>query len=86
MNECYESDNLTGDDSPGEVSTKKRKYCDDERLQRCRERNRIHARNTRERKRVQMESLQQKIQNLMDEVDLLQKKIIMYNTLPRKSD
>jgi hypothetical protein len=36
-----------------------------------RERNRIHARNTRERKRIQMEALQQKIQELTDEVLLI---------------
>ena len=33
-----------------------------------RERNRIHARNTRERKRAQMDQLQQRIQELFDEV------------------
>jgi len=33
-----------------------------------RERNRIHARNTRERKRAQMDHLQQRIQDLFDEV------------------
>ena len=33
-----------------------------------RERNRIHARNTRERKRAQMDLLQQRIQDLFDEV------------------
>ena len=35
-----------------------------------RERNKIHARNTRERKRVQMETLQQNIQDLIDEVGM----------------
>jgi hypothetical protein len=33
-----------------------------------RERNRVHARNTRERKRAQMDLLQQRIQELADEV------------------
>jgi hypothetical protein len=35
-----------------------------------RERNRLHARNTRERKRAQMDLLQQRIQELSDEVIL----------------
>lgn len=64
----YESDNSSYEYSLGEDNHKKRKYGDDERLKRCRERNRIHARNTRERKRIQMEGLQQRIQDLMDEV------------------
>mmetsp|Transcript_28186 Transcript_28186/g.38765 ORF Transcript_28186/g.38765 Transcript_28186/m.38765 type:complete len:576 (-) Transcript_28186:130-1857(-) len=46
---------------------KRRRFSDDERLKRCRERNKIHARNTRERKRMQMETLQQTIQDLIDE-------------------
>lgn len=75
----YESDNSTGEYSLGEGDKKKRKYCDEERLQRCRERNRVHARNTRERKRVQMEGLQQKIQDLMDE------KIRLTNLVPDTS-
>lgn len=41
---------------------------DNEILLSSRERNRVHARNTRERKRAQMDLLQQRIQELSDEV------------------
>lgn len=36
-----------------------------------RERNRVHARNTRERKKSQMDGLQSRIQELVDEVSTL---------------
>jgi hypothetical protein len=54
-------------DSTGSKA-KKRKLSGDERLNRCRERNRIHARNTRERKKAQMDQLQQRVHELNDEV------------------
>eukprot|EP01038_Epipyxis_sp_PR26KG_P013968 gene13968-18736_t len=47
--------------------SKRRRLTDEERIKRCRERNRVHARNTRERKRMQMEQLQSRIQELIDE-------------------
>ena len=52
-------------------SNKKRKLTDDEKLNRCRERNRIHARNTRERKKLQMDTLQMRVHQLNDEVSFL---------------
>ena len=52
-------------------SNKKRKLTDDEKLNRCRERNRIHARNTRERKKLQMDTLQMRVHQLNDEVSSL---------------
>lgn len=46
---------------------KRSKMNEDERLRRCRERNRIHARNTRERKKQQLDTLQMRIESLFDE-------------------
>ena len=43
---------------------KKKKMSEEERLQRCRERNRIHARNTRERKKATNELLEVRIAEL----------------------
>eukprot|EP00600_Ochromonadales_sp_CCMP1393_P007125 CAMPEP_0174967044 /NCGR_PEP_ID=MMETSP0004_2-20121128/7369_1 /TAXON_ID=420556 /ORGANISM="Ochromonas sp., Strain CCMP1393" /LENGTH=642 /DNA_ID=CAMNT_0016216141 /DNA_START=55 /DNA_END=1983 /DNA_ORIENTATION=+ len=59
-------------DAHDDQHMKRRKLSEDERLQRCRERNRIHARNTRERKRAQMDLLQQRIQELSDEKQSLE--------------
>ena len=50
---------------------KKRKLSEDERLNRSRERNRIHARNTRERKKLQLDSLQLRVHQLNNEVSYL---------------
>lgn len=52
---------------------KKRKINDAERLRRCRERNRVHARNTRERKKLQMGELQRRIHELQVEKASLKK-------------
>ena len=46
---------------------KRRKLSDDERLKRCRERNKLHARNTREKKKVQIDALHKRIEQLTDE-------------------
>jgi hypothetical protein len=44
--------------------SKKKKMTDEERLTRCRERNRVHAKNTRERKKEQNHLLEMQINNL----------------------
>lgn len=44
--------------------SRKKKMTEEERLLRCRERNRIHAKNTRERKKEQSELLEMKIAEL----------------------
>ena len=52
------------------ASSKKRGLADlsqDERLQRSRERNREHARRTRQRKKAQLQTLQSRVQELQDE-------------------
>ena len=46
---------------------KRRKLSDEERLKRCRERNKLHARNTREKKKVQIDLLHKRIEQLTDE-------------------
>jgi len=46
---------------------KRRKLSDEERLKRCRERNKLHARNTREKKKVQIDALHKRIEQLTDE-------------------
>ena len=51
-------------------ASKKRGLADlsqDERLQRSRERNREHARRTRQRKKAQLQTLQSRVQELQDE-------------------
>ena len=48
-------------------SGKRRKLSDEERLKRCRERNKLHARNTREKKKVIIELLHKRIEQLTDE-------------------
>lgn len=48
-------------------SKRKKKGNDEDRIKRCRERNRIHARNSRERKKNQLEVLQRRMQQLLDE-------------------
>ena len=55
--------------------TKRRKLTGDERLKRNRERNRIHARKTRERKKKQSFALQQRISELKVESNLLRQMI-----------
>jgi hypothetical protein len=68
--EDLEEDFDEEDVADGSPSAKRRVPHD--RLQRCRERNRIHARNTRERKKAQMDVLQSRVQQLMEERDQLQ--------------
>jgi DNA-binding transcriptional ArsR family regulator len=46
---------------------KRRKLTDEERLKRCRERNKLHARNTRQKKKYQIEALHKRIEQLTDE-------------------
>ena len=57
----YSSSEENGD------AIKRTKMTNEERLIRCRERNRVHARNTRERKKCLMDGLQSRIQQLVDE-------------------
>ena len=52
-------------------SKRRKKVSEDESLKRCRERNRKHARNTRERKKMQMDALQFRIQQLTEEKHML---------------
>mmetsp|Transcript_780 Transcript_780/g.1707 ORF Transcript_780/g.1707 Transcript_780/m.1707 type:complete len:415 (+) Transcript_780:132-1376(+) len=69
-NTVYDTENEEeeyDEDQTDDPQFKRRKLTEDERLQRCRERNRVHARNTRERKRAQMDLLQLRIQELSDE-------------------
>jgi len=61
-----------GDDDD---DTKRRKLTGDERLKRNRERNRMHARKTRERKKKQSFALQQRISELKIESNLLRQMI-----------
>jgi len=61
-------DSFVNNAPPRPSKSKKRKLSGDERLNRCRERNRIHARNTRERKKAQMDTLQLRVHVLNDEV------------------
>lgn len=61
-------DSFVNNAPPRSSKSKKRKLSGDERLNRCRERNRIHARNTRERKKAQMDTLQLRVHALNDEV------------------
>eukprot|EP00596_Hydrurales_sp_CCMP1899_P008425 CAMPEP_0119033378 /NCGR_PEP_ID=MMETSP1177-20130426/425_1 /TAXON_ID=2985 /ORGANISM="Ochromonas sp, Strain CCMP1899" /LENGTH=625 /DNA_ID=CAMNT_0006990089 /DNA_START=113 /DNA_END=1990 /DNA_ORIENTATION=+ len=67
--EAYPSDL---DDEMENVHNKRQKMTEEERLTRCRERNKMHARNTRERKKSQMDGLQCRIQELVDQRKLLQ--------------
>ena len=50
------------------VSIKRQKMTEGERLSRCRERNRLHAKSTRERKKSHMDCLETRIEELVDEV------------------
>lgn len=55
---------------------KRKKISDEERIRRCRERNRVHARNTRERKKHQMDELRQRIETLTKEKSKLKKNVV----------
>jgi uncharacterized protein YggL (DUF469 family) len=61
--------NYNDNSQPIKLDSNKRrkKLSEDESLKRCRERNRKHARNTRERKKMQMDALQRRIQELTEE-------------------
>lgn len=74
----YETDQ-DYDDEPPVYQAKRMKLDQDEKVKRCRERNRVHARNTRERKRLQMDALQQRIQELANE------KIRLKESMPETS-
>ena len=66
------------DDAPSLTSSllsRKRHMAPDDKLARCRERNRMHARKTRERKKNQMNALQQRIEDLHAESKELRLKI-----------
>ena len=62
---------VSNEDSVIAFQSKKMKMTDEERLTRCRERNRVHARNTRERKKEQSELLELKIKELSATVILI---------------
>ena len=68
----------TVDASPSYASSlfsRKRHMAPDDKLARCRERNRMHARKTRERKKNQMNALEQRIEDLHKESRELRLKI-----------
>ena len=50
-------------------------------IQYSRERNRVHARNTRERKKIQLDLLQMRIQELIDDVSTLKSSYFLSFTL-----
>ena len=68
-----DNNDALGDDDDDD--TKRRKLTGDERLKRNRERNRMHARKTRERKKKQSFALQQRISELKIESNLLRQMI-----------
>lgn len=68
------SDNICVEDE--EPSMKRRKLSEEERLHRCRERNRIHAKNTRERKKNMIEATQQRFITLHEEKARLSKLLL----------
>lgn len=52
---------------PSSANAKRKKLTGDERLSRNRERNKIHAKKTRERKKMQTKAIQSRIQELLEE-------------------
>eukprot|EP00595_Chromulina_sp_UTEXLB2642_P003475 CAMPEP_0196763314 /NCGR_PEP_ID=MMETSP1095-20130614/3820_1 /TAXON_ID=96789 ORGANISM="Chromulina nebulosa, Strain UTEXLB2642" /NCGR_SAMPLE_ID=MMETSP1095 /ASSEMBLY_ACC=CAM_ASM_000446 /LENGTH=229 /DNA_ID=CAMNT_0042116219 /DNA_START=162 /DNA_END=852 /DNA_ORIENTATION=- len=77
-NEDYDKDSDGNEESFSEIQSnipvnkRKRRLNEEDRVKRCRERNRIHARNSRERKKNQMDRLQKRLQELISEKLLLQ--------------
>lgn len=65
VDDSSESNGNDVDDRSG--SAKRRKLTDEERLKRCRERNKIHARHTREKKKLLYDDLLKKVTSLCDE-------------------
>ena len=70
-NEDYDNEDEDNADDDPDGSKKRKKLTCDERLKRNRERNRMHARKTRERKKKQSFALQQRIKELQSESNKL---------------
>lgn len=78
VNDNTQSSTTVQNDEKYDIDTnpKRQRLSEEDRLQRCRDRNRVHAKNTRERKKVQMEIIQMRIERLHEEKAKLSRQVL----------
>lgn len=62
--------------SDGDRNSKRQRLSEEDRARRCRERNRVHAKNTRERKKVQLEIIRMRLERLHEEKAKLSRQVL----------